>query len=165
MHICKVLLLLLWLHLICISTAKIDVKNSYSSSTAGMNSLHEEKSTNSKFSWNQYISSPFITAAATASAMKSSDSGIILCIQIFFRSLYLLFLFIPAITLSPIAYFSIGFRSAVWFPLLQTSIAHSGAVSDLIFKFYHFYSFRIAGFHKMGTMGVESTRYLLRKAL
>eukprot|EP00597_Dinobryon_sp_UTEXLB2267_P000404 CAMPEP_0170074696 /NCGR_PEP_ID=MMETSP0019_2-20121128/11956_1 /TAXON_ID=98059 /ORGANISM="Dinobryon sp., Strain UTEXLB2267" /LENGTH=488 /DNA_ID=CAMNT_0010285169 /DNA_START=282 /DNA_END=1748 /DNA_ORIENTATION=- len=33
----------------------------------------------------------------------------------------------PAIFLSPIAYFSIAFRSSVWFPLLQTSIAHSGA--------------------------------------
>jgi hypothetical protein len=53
-------------------------------------------------------------------------------ITVFLRALYLIFLFAPLVITAWIAYFSVLFRTAIWFPLLKYSIANSGAVSHLI---------------------------------
>jgi len=50
-------------------------------------------------------------------------------VKLLLRSLYLLFLFLPTLLLSPLAYGYPWFRMTVWFPLLRLTIAWSGAVS------------------------------------
>lgn len=70
----------------------------------------------------------FVAASTPSLDSIYSKTGIVLCWKLLLRSLYLLFLYLPTLLLSPFAYFSVNFREAIWFPLLRASIASSGAV-------------------------------------
>lgn len=53
--------------------------------------------------------------------------------ELYLRALYLLVLFLPLLLLAPVAYLSASFREKIWFPILKMTIAHSGAVSVIMF--------------------------------
>lgn len=89
---------------------------------------------------NQPPSKTTIEAAAATTAPRNNHTESVddarnsfkYHLEVYLRALYLLVLFLPLLLLAPMAYLSPGFREKFWFPLLKTTIAHSGAVSVVL---------------------------------